>query len=88
MKYAKKFKLVPYSTETPEVSQVATTFNNALTSNTFPDEKVKIYNQALSKIKELNPADTSIKKNTINLKRIMMILMKTLMIVRKELLKK
>ena len=62
MKYAKKFKLVPYSTETPGVSQVATTFNNALTSNTFPDEKVKIYNQALSKIKELNPTDTSIDK--------------------------
>ena len=59
MKYAKKFKLVPYSTETPGVSQVATTFNNALTSNTFPDEKVKIYNQALSKIKELNPTDTN-----------------------------
>ena len=62
MKYAKKFKLVPYSTETPGVSQVTTTFNNALTSNTFPDEKVKIYNQALSKIKELNPTDTSIDK--------------------------
>ena len=62
MKYAKKFKLVPYSTETPGVSQVTTTFNNALTSNTFPDEKVKIYNQALSKIKELNPTDTNEKK--------------------------
>ena len=50
MKYAKKFKLILYSTETPAVSQVTTTFNNAFTSNTFPDEKVKINNQALSKI--------------------------------------
>ena len=59
MKYAKMFKLVPYSTETPAISQVIITYNNALTSNTFPDEKVKINNQALSKIKELKPTDTN-----------------------------
>ena len=41
MKYAKKFKLVPYNTET-----------HGIISNTFPDEKVKINNQALSKIKD------------------------------------
>ena len=60
MKYAKKLKLVPNSTEKPGVSQVTTTFNNALTSNTFPNEKVKTYNKALSKIKELNPTVTNI----------------------------
>ena len=53
MKYAKKFRVVPYTTETPALSQVATTFNTALTTNTYPDEKVKIYNQALSRIKEI-----------------------------------
>ena len=64
MKYAKKFKVVPYSAETPGISQVNSTFNNALTSNTFPDEKVKIYNQALSKIKDVNPANLAeIEKN-------------------------
>ena len=55
MKYAKKFKVVPYSTETPTASQLTSTFNNALTKNTFSDEKVKIYNQALSRIKDLTP---------------------------------
>ena len=55
MKYAKKFRVVPYTTETPALSQIATTFNTALTTKTFPDEKVKIYNQALSKLKELKP---------------------------------
>ena len=54
MKYAKKFKVVPYSIETPAVSQLTSTFNNSLTKLTFSDEKVKIYNQGLSKIKELN----------------------------------
>ena len=54
MKYAKKIKLVPYSIETPAVSQLTSTLNNALTKNTFSDEKVKIYYQALSKIKEIN----------------------------------
>ena len=53
MKYAKKFKVVPYSTETPTASQLTSSFNNALTKNTFSDEKVKIYNQALSRIKDL-----------------------------------
>jgi hypothetical protein len=55
MKYAKKFRVVPYTTETPALSQIATTFNTALTTKTYPDEKVKIYNQALSKLKELKP---------------------------------
>ena len=53
MKYAKKFRVVPYTTETPALSQIASTFNTALTTKTYPDEKVKIYNQALSKIKEM-----------------------------------
>ena len=47
MKYAKKFKVVPYSIETPTVSQLTSTLNNSLTKNTFSDEKVKIYNQEL-----------------------------------------
>ena len=59
MKYAKKFKLVPYTNETPAASQIVSTFNNALTTDKYPDEKVKIYNQALSKIKDLNPANIS-----------------------------
>ena len=59
MKYAKKFKLVPYTNETPAASQIVSTFNNALTTDKYPDEKVKIYNQALSKIKDLNPANLS-----------------------------
>ena len=58
MKYEKNFKLLPYSTETPEVSQVTTKFNNALKSNTFPDEKVTIYYQALSKIKDLTTTNS------------------------------
>ena len=57
MKYAKKFKLVPYTNETPAASQIVSTFNNALTTDKYPDEKVKIYNQALSKIKDLNPTN-------------------------------
>jgi hypothetical protein len=60
MKYAKKFKLVPYTNETPAASQIVSTFNNALTTDKYPDEKVKIYNQALSKIKDLNPANLSV----------------------------
>ena len=59
MKYAKKFKLVPYTNETPAASQIVSTFNNALTTDKYPDEKVKIYNQALSKIKDLNTANIS-----------------------------
>ena len=55
MKYAKNFKVASYSTETPTASQLTSTFNNALTKNTFSDEKVKIYNQALSRIKDLTP---------------------------------
>ena len=58
MKYAKKFRVVPYTTETPALSQIATTFNTALTTKTYPDEKVKIYNQALSKLKELKSENT------------------------------
>ena len=50
MKYAKK---VQSSTETPSVSQLISTFNNALTKNIFWDEKVKIKNQAFSRIKYL-----------------------------------
>ena len=52
MKYAKKFRVVPYTTETPALSQIATTFNTVLTMKTYPDWKVKIYNQALYKLKE------------------------------------
>jgi hypothetical protein len=59
MKYAKKYKLVPYTNETPSASQLIPTFNNALTTDKFPDEKVKIYHQALSKIKDLNPTNLS-----------------------------
>ena len=57
MKYAKKFKLVPYTNETPAASKFFSTFNNALATNKYPDEKVKIYNQVLSIIKELNPTN-------------------------------
>ena len=53
MKYAKQFKVVPYSTETPSVSQLPSTFNNAFTKNISSDKKVIIYNQALSRIKDL-----------------------------------
>ena len=42
------------NTETPALSQIATTFNTAFTKNTYPDEKVNIYNHALSKMKEIN----------------------------------
>ena len=45
-----KHKFNPYTTV---LSQIATTFNTALTTKTYPDEKFKIYNQALSKLKEL-----------------------------------
>ena len=51
MKYAKKIRVVPYITETPALSQIATTFNTALTPKTYPAEKVEIYNQALCKLK-------------------------------------
>ena len=51
MKYAKKFKVVPYSIETPAVSQLTSTLNNSLTKNTYSDEKGKLYYQALSKKK-------------------------------------
>ena len=57
MKYAKKFKLVPYNNETPAASKIVITFNNALKTDKYPDKKVKIYNQALSKIKDLNPTN-------------------------------
>jgi len=59
MKYAKKYELFPYTNETPSASQLIPTFNNALTTDKFPDEKVKIYHQALSKIKDLNPTNLS-----------------------------
>ena len=51
MKYAKKFGVVPYTTGTLALWQIDTTFNTK--TNTYPDEKVKICNQALSKIKEM-----------------------------------
>ena len=42
MKYAKRFRVVPYTTETPALLQIATTFYTALTTKTYLDKKVKI----------------------------------------------
>ena len=40
-----------------QLHKLFSTFNNALTNDKYPDEKVKIYNQASSKIKDLNPTN-------------------------------
>ena len=53
MKYAKKFKLVPYSVETPASTQINAALTNSLRMPSIPDHKVKIYNTALTKLKEL-----------------------------------
>ena len=53
MKYAKKFKLVPYSAETPASTQINAALTNSLKMPTIPEQKVKIYNTALTKLKEL-----------------------------------
>ena len=53
MKYAKKFKLVPYSAETPASTQINAALTNSLRMPTIPEQKVKIYNTALTKLKEL-----------------------------------
>ena len=62
MKYAKKLKVIPYvsetsvlpqvSSETLAMSQIGSLLNNALKFEKIPDEKLKIYNQALAKLKE------------------------------------
>lgn len=53
MKYAKKFKLVPYSAETLASTQINAALTNSLKMPTIPEQKVKIYNTALTKLKEL-----------------------------------
>jgi len=53
MKYAKKFKLVPYSAETPASTQINAALTNSLRMPTIPEQRVKIYNTALTKLKEL-----------------------------------
>ena len=53
MKYAKKFELVPYSAETPASTQIKAALTNSLSIPAIPDHKVKIYNTALTKLKEL-----------------------------------
>lgn len=68
MKFARKFTVVPLtSIETPAGTDINNTLLSSLRINANPDDKIKIYNQALSKLRELS---TEINQND-NMKQIL-----------------
>ena len=68
MKFARKFTVVPLtSIETPAGTDINNTLLSSLRINANPDDKIKVYNQALTKLRELS---TEINQND-NMKQIL-----------------
>ena len=68
MKFARKFTVVPLtSIKTPASTDINSTLLSSLRINANPDDKIEIYNQALSKLRKLS---TEINQNN-NMKQIL-----------------
>ena len=63
MKYAKKFTLVPLtSVQTPAGTELDKSLISSLRMNASAEDKIKVYNQALSKLRELSTNNDNLKQ--------------------------